>query len=296
MTPTAWYLVFFGLGIICQLGIFLRDISFRENSTKIGLSVGIALLGGMSPGKREHDYNLVFHILFSFLFLVVNLAIAFRKTILPTISEQTLLQLVIVFWYFLATRLGISSIIHHWSHPIYIVLFIPTAATLVVAFTPTILSSAAQLLLYVWYLIIIVIMTAFHFKFRQLFNLTSSPLLEDVNAFECFTSGIVFTYLVSNSFYLLNLIPLPGKHESFANRWKDVCAFASLLIEKYADDQLKVWEACLILFLQGGLLALNYHYNVISDFLAINLALILTQVLAFQHDRILKLLQMLTVH
>ncbi len=279
-------MVFFGAGVIAQLCFLLRGALTQKNMLKILGWIGFAILVGLSPGKHEHDYNLGTHVLFALLYMAIFIAVAFRKEILPVINEQGILQLTMVFWYFLATRFGVSEITTHLHPLIMMGIAIPSIIILCSAFSTYELHPVQKLFFYIWFLVIIVALTFFHFDIFGVMNIFSSHWERYINFIDSFTSGLTFAYLVAHLTYIIELIPWPGKHQSFADRWREVQEFAHLLEEKYDDTQLKAYETTLIIVIQGGFLSLNYYFQAISHFLAINLSLLLTQLLVFHRHAV----------
>jgi hypothetical protein len=85
----------FGLGVFVQVALLLN-----RNINLLGV-LGCAAVAAFArvPGKHEHNYEPLFHLLMAFSVFSLLVALTYRKDILPTLSEAMLLACTILFWF-----------------------------------------------------------------------------------------------------------------------------------------------------------------------------------------------------
>jgi hypothetical protein len=267
--PEGMRLVFsFGAGVLAQLVVFLLPALGSESPLTL---VGAGALGifGMVPGRHEHHYDLRFHIGFSFIVCAFSIFGFFKRYILPRVSESILLLNGIVFWYLFATVFESTRT----QTTLMALAALPTAGSLIVAFTIREWSFAQKLSCYVWFLIVMIGIGLLQLGFGNLAFLLGAPA-PGRHPLEMFMTGMGFTYTASCVFYVYILIPLADKNESHAHRmrrWRDD---AELMTGRFGDYALSAPEAALILAAQGGLCYLNWRQPFIAPPLLANLSLI----------------------
>ena len=89
----------------------------------------------------------------------------------------------------------------------------------------------------------------------------------------------VLFLLLAYSSYIWSLVPIPGKHETFREKWLKVQIFIRELDRAYDNTQLRRHQSLLIILIEGGLLWLNHTFQIVSPIIAINISLILFSIL-----------------
>jgi hypothetical protein len=225
----------------------------------------------MLPGKHEHVYQPLFHVLLVFSFFSVTFAITFKEDILPIISEAVLLWYTIVFWYAFLVYAPAGS-----PPPIalMVLLLAPTCVTLYLAMVKTRLGFVLKLGLYTWFLTIIVSLGLLLFPFSQLKLFYKDNQVPWVTPFESLTAGMAFLVLLANAAYVFFLIPIPGRGQSFADRMKEWHELTDLMTQRFEDAQATLLQALVALGIGGTALLLNASYRWLPPELVINVAIV----------------------
>lgn len=253
----------FGLGVFIESYLLLR----RKVTLKKVSFVFLISFGAFFPGKNEVGYDLYSHVFTYFLFFSLGFTCYFYKEILPVVSEQILLQYTLIFWY--------VYFIYFYKLPtIGAVLGIVGLSSLVLMIVTIIkskrLANFYKFLLYVWYLFMVVILSLCQFSFGNLKFFFDRKEVPSGSLLETFLTGMAFVYLVGFISYIILLIPIPGKHQSFKERIKELRKYVGLLITKYSDYQMTVKTVFTMFLIQGGSLVLNFHFQIVPHFLLVN--------------------------
>jgi hypothetical protein len=257
----------FGCGVALQALLLMRgDWSWG----KLGGCVAVGLFG-LFPGKHEHVYQPLFHVLMVFSLFSVVFAFMFKEDILPIISEAVLLWYTVVFWY---AFIAYSPAGKPPPTALVVLLFVPTSVTLYLAVVKTQLGFALKLGLYTWFLTIIVCLGLLQFPFSQLKLFFEHHQVPWVTPFESVTAGMAFLFLLANAAYVYYLIPIPGRGQSLADRMKEWHEFTDLLTQRFDDAQVTLVQAVIALGVGGTALLLNAIYRWLPPELVINVAIV----------------------
>lgn len=227
---------------------------------------------GMVPGKHEHIYHPLVHVLMVFSAFSVIFAVTFKKDILPLISEGVLLSYTLVFWFAFLTSFYTGTPLHM---ALLLLLLVPTALALFVAVRKTRLGFVFKLALYTWFLVIIVSLGLFQFPYNQLKLFLEDHQVPWVTPFESVTAGMAFMFLLANATYIFYLIPIPGRNQSWAERMRDWHAFTDLMTQRFADARVTLVQATVVLGLEGSALLLLASYRWLPPALVINVAIVI---------------------
>lgn len=206
-------------------------------------------------------------------FFIFSMAFAFRKRIIGILNEQYLLHINIIYAFFLLTHLAWSGA---ESEILALALF-PSIHTLVLILHPRPFKTGINVLSFVWFFLMNIVMllgSIWHFLATMFVQGSSA-----ITAWEALTMGPVLFLLIAYSLYIWTLVPLPGRHQTFRARIQEIKRFIRELDQAYDNAQLRRRQAALILVIEGGLLWLNYTYQLISPTIAINVSLILFSIL-----------------
>ena len=263
--------LWFGLGVALQALLLIRG---DWNWGRLAMCVGFGAVG-MVPGKHEHIYEPFLHILFSMGFFAFMFALRFKNDLLPVVSEKVLLSYSLIFWFAFFSYFYKGTA---WSNALAALLLIPTAATVFIAVQRPTLSFVWKLSLYTWFLTVVVSLGLFQFPFQHLAIFLSPEKSPWLNPLDCVVAGMAFLYLAVNMAYLFELIPIPGKNQSWADRMMQWHKLTGLMTERFEDQPMHRLGMLLILA-QGIALLVIYFFHWVSAALAINLFVVLPSIL-----------------
>lgn len=250
----------FYAGILAQAVFLLIGQFERSDITRLlGCCGGSSI--GLIPGKREHHYDLSFHLLMTACIFSVAYAICFKQKILERINKEILMVWTLVGLY-VALQTPLIT-----THPMAVILLsalciIPVAN----AFASLDKSYGWKVYFYVWFLCVLVGIAASKFAFSTVADVFQfHRASEELNAITTFFVGMSFLYLATNLWYVIELIPLPGKHESFSERLEHVKEDMEILADDYEEAQVRWWKTVLLLAVSASLLTVNYFQHFVSD-------------------------------
>lgn len=264
--------LWFALGVGLQALLLIRG---DWNWGRLALCVAFGALG-MLPGKHEHEYEPFLHILFSLGLFAFMFALRFKDDLLPVISEKLLLSYSLIFWFAFFSYFYNGTA---WSNALAALLLVPSAATVFIALQRPSLSFVWKLSLYTWFLCIIVSLGLFQFPFQHLSIFLLPERSPWLNPLDCIVGGMAFLYLAVNMAYLFELIPIPGKNQSWADRMMEWHKLTDLMTERFGDEPVHRLGMLFIVG-QGLALLVIYLFHWVSAALAINISVVLPSILA----------------
>lgn len=296
-TGTELGLIFFA-GIALQALLILRKGFFRwDNIATIFLSVlTVFLLFGkleISIPKNEGLFLLTTAIIWAFILAVYN-----KDYIMAQLNESVLLQLLIVAVY-VVTLLPDSYFI---KPLIAILILLPSPLIVYLGFTSRTIDRSLKLTMYLWFLVISVIVALLNINLlpftlilkdsiATIPGMLDPPGLSPIGeAIFVFVSAAFSFGLLANIAYLLELIPITGKHQSWKSRQAEIKAAMEKMVQKYDDADLQARESILIMLIQGGLLLGNHVLGILPPFFAVSLSLVATQLIVFREINLASLL------
>jgi hypothetical protein len=258
----------FVCGVAIQAIVLLRG---DWNWLKIGGSVFIGLVI-TAYGSDKPNYNQDLQIYQGLLAFSFTFALCFKEDILPAVSEKLLLSYTLTFWftffayYFKGTpqQLGVLC-----------VCMLPTVATIVLCFKRTTLNTFWKIAFYTWFLCIIVELGLLRFSFSQLSMFYVDRNLPWITSVDSLLAGMAFLYLLVNATYIYYLVPIPGKGQSWDSRMKDWHEFTDLMVQRFDGNQPSHLGTLLILGAQGGVLILDYFFQLLPAGLLIGVFILL---------------------
>jgi len=269
--------VWFAVGVAAQALLVIRvDRHWRMVDWGIlAICVGVGA-SGMLPSKNE-VYVPLENLLMCIGIFGFTLAMLFEKRILSVINEKIVLSYTLVFWYAIYVnfqKLGLPD----W---LIFVPLVPTSATFDIAFTQPVLTFSWKVAMYSWFLVLIVSLGLLQFSFARLAIFYSPDQAPWLSPVECLTTGMAFLYLCVNATFVYELIPIPGKTQSWKERMDEWYVLTELMAYRFRDEPSASIVAASIFVIEGGVLALNFIFHFIPDGLLINLLLVLPGVLYF---------------
>ena len=257
------------LGTILHTFRYVRSV---DDLKGLGKCVALSLLG-LLPGKRERDYHLETHLITVAGWFAFTTAFLFRKRIIGTLTEQYLLHINIVYAFFLLTHL-------RWygpESPVLLLALLPSVHTLVLILHPKTFKTGINIVSFLWFFVMNIVMLIG--SFWQFFIEILTKGAESISLWQGLTMGPMFFLLMAYSVYIWELIPYPRRHQTYAQRLKDVKLFIRELDRAYDPIQLRMRHSIFIIVVEGGLLWINHVFKLVDPTIAINLSLILFSIL-----------------
>ncbi len=263
----------FYLGILAQAFLLIQEKFEKIDLVVIILSAVLAL-GGLIPGKGEDVYSLYGHLFIVAVIFCIIYAVFFRKKLLLKINKEILAIWNVIFVYIIFQHVSIIQ-----SPILSAIIIIPSLfvlANILFSFDSRYSWKAA---LYVWFLIIIVGIASSHFAFTSLdifftqdHALTDSPV-------EMFFIGASFLFITVNFWYIISLIPLPGKNQKFKQRLLNIKKDMDDLVSDYDPGRIN-WTGIIILIISITALGVNLSYHYAPDSLIIPILIVCSPLIA----------------
>jgi hypothetical protein len=259
-------IVAFGVGVALQAVLLMRG---DWDWMKLGGCLLFALCG-LLPGKHEHVYHPLFHVLMIFSMFSLMFALSFLKDILQVVDAAVVLSYTLVFWFAFYAYFGASE-----HRELVLLAVLPSVATLIMAVRRGPTGFVSKLMLYSWFLVVIVSLGSMQFPFSQLKIFFEDEQLPWVAPLESFVAGMAFLFLLVNATYVFQLVPIPGRSQSWASRMREWHVFTNELTQRVGDSQVSRARAILVLVGEGATLLLNGMYHWFSPGLMINMAIVI---------------------
>ncbi len=234
--------------ILITIGLFVRTIQLLlPGFSKIDVAnIFIAIVAGLFLAGKAGAI-----LAFPFGFALI-IALFYKNKILPTITEGTLFLYAVVATYIAVRDIESFSALSST----YLILLLFLSLYVLVGFylcvTKTKVPSFLQIILMVFFL-----SNAIYIAYQSslVFLITdSSPLTH-------LLIGYFGLYFISHILYILALIPLPGKHQSFKDRMKEVRKHAQFLEKKYSDKDINIKNTLGLVAVIILAFSYNYFYN-----------------------------------
>ena len=255
MSTSLLWLLFgsFFAGYILQTSKYLQS---RDDIKAVIIFIFIALIGFV-PGKSEqpYQYGIQSHMVYYFCLLSLFIFVFFQKRILPPVNELSILVYTIIIWYFLLN--------HSVNYILMAFMFFPTCVAIIAAMYPLPFSKEIQVVFYILFLFESLILMWLQITRGSL--AISFQLDPNASPISYFFSGMVFFTLAMRVISIWLLIPVPSKHQTWANRMKEYREYIHLFPEKYSDQQLRPVIAVCIVALLIATLILNYQFRFVSE-------------------------------
>lgn len=234
----------FGLGMTLQGLIMLRGRLRRGDGWRAAGVLGVGLVG-MVPGKHEHEYLLMHHVLYAFLLASVMFAFLFRDRLLRRIGGRLLLA-----WNILLVYVALAR---GWTSPVQLVLLLaPTAPTVLNAFTDIDRHFGWKVFFHAWFSTILVVLA--------IVGLDTGPIGVFLNTLgggapevalpplQMIAGGAAFLYIVANAWFVLALAPIPlKKGQRWSERMDEIRRHMELLARGYVWERDDVARSLLVL-------------------------------------------------
>lgn len=226
------------------------------------------------PGKREHPYIFDNHVtswpyFFLIIFVFIAVVVYKDKVTLRLTEGITLLQSIALIYWLIDEKIFEQT---NWF--IYLLMGFVALFTLIVvlnAFTHLHLGRTTRLTLSLWSSLIMLVF-AFDNIYKTFQNraIEEAPTLDEkmIIFAEFFLLGVSSIYLLQNFLMLIGFLPGRG---TFFNReyFRDIKELKNDHIERYSEDQVKIFHSFFVLVIVGTAFYLNYHYSILPRNLAI---------------------------
>jgi hypothetical protein len=252
--------------MLFQATMMLRGKLEAGDPLKIATSFLCGLIG-MLPNKHEASYSVTLHLVLSTFIGAFIFIVRFRRKLIARINGQ-----VIVIWNILL----LAIFLEHYglrTTP-YLLVAVPTLLTIVNLFSDFDKSFKWQVFFYTWFSIIITIIGIY--QIGSLSLLQGGTLTIGSAIFDIFIAGASVLYILTNIFFVISLIPLKGKNQTYADRFKEIRAHMQLLAEGYIwKKDNHVINGILLVFLPLFFF-INYKFSLCNENTMIGLTLVLT--------------------
>jgi hypothetical protein len=261
----------FFFGMLVQAFMMLAG-KWKPGDWKWVLGTFATGLIGMLPGDDEEIYSLSFHLFYSCALGAIFFTAHFRKQLLLRIGARSLLIMNVLFAAIIIDRFGLS-----W--PLIILFAIPTILTLLNAFTDFDHHLFWQVLFYVWFTVMVIGIGLYNFAFNDLsiFNWTELAATGPLSV--AFT-GAGFLFLLCNIWFVLALIPIPGKHQKMSERIVEVKEHIQLLAYGYVRETGDEARNLIYLIFMVAILLVNYTFSIVEKSVIISAMLAFTPILS----------------
>jgi hypothetical protein len=184
-------------------------------------------------------------------------ALFFQKRLLPRLGEGSILM-----W--TAVLMCVISEFGAWrSAETYWVLGVGLAVIALLV-SPLTLSYPIKLAIYAWFLAVVVTMGVLQFRASD-FTLMIAGRSNELDYRFVVVDGMAGAYIAVHAAYLLELLPILGKHEKWADfkvRW---LGYLDLVASRFDVQRLDTWVALALVFGIGFGAFLNHKFEVVPD-------------------------------
>jgi hypothetical protein len=274
LTPRTVLILWFAAGFVLEaLYLVRRDPKW----TQLAICAGGAIVATVLTYLKHGGGDPAMHVGIGLGIFGVLVAVMYQDEILPPVGDKLLLAFTLIFWF------GFVTGLHRGTQLEQLLMFVsllPTAATIYVAAMRPALTFWGKLGIYTWYLVIVVFLGWLQFPFRNLSIFDDSATLGWLGPIDALATGMASLYLLTNAYYLFELLPIPGRSQSFSDRMKDWQQLTNLMTQRCSDqDGPAEGRAFAIIGALGALLLLNYLFELLPNSLLISIAIILATML-----------------
>lgn len=270
------------------LGTLSSSIFFLRSKRDIR-NAGIALVGSLLIAARLDEAfgeGMSGFLISCIVGYVGIFSILSKDTVLSIINERVLLQLSVLYVYVTVVHYSNTIFWNLWL----VVVCIPLIIAIYLAFKTLYLSDTAKLLSYIWFLILNVLLILAFFPNGN--PLRIGEFIVNTHEYTALITGTTFFYLVSNISFLYMLIPFKGKHQSWEERMREWHELTHVMKTKHDELQTHHYMTVGILVIQGGVLAGNYFFNIVSHIDMITIVLFSSQLLSMFEDEFIRKYQL----
>ena len=256
----------FYLGVIAQAAFLIIGRVPLNELKYFPLCFAWALIG-MIPGKHETDYDLYFHFFFTAGVFAIAFAWSYRKYLLDPINREVLLAWNLILVYALM-RTQMHPYVTYAAASIAFLLFVNL-------FFPFDLRTHMQTAMYAYFLCVVAGTALLYLSLSHLSFFFSRGQGELPDTASVFFAGASLLYITVNLWYVYQLNPIPGKHESWEHRMQEVREDAAMMEAAYDESFQPLSRELIATGAIAVLLVGNFLDNFLSDGIVIPLAVTL---------------------
>lgn len=256
----------FYLGVIAQAAFLVIGRVPVQELKYFPLCFAWALLG-LLPGKHEHNYDVYIHFFFTAGVFAIAFAWTYRKYLLDPINREVLLAWNLIFLY---------AAMRTHAHPYFVYAATVIALVLFVnLFFPFDLRKHMQTAMYAYFLCIVAGTAFLYLSLSHITFFFNHGAGELPDAASVFFAGASLLYITVNMWYVYELNPIPGKHESLEHRMQAVREDAAMMEQAYDESFQPLSYELFATAAIAALLAGNFLGNFLGDSIVIPLAVTL---------------------
>lgn len=269
MTPRTVLILWFCAGFFLE-GLYL--VRRNPRWARLAVCVGGALLGAVVVYLRDRGGDPAMHVGIGLGLCGIIVAAVYQDEILPPVGDKLLLAFTFIFWFGLITGFYHGT----WlQQQLMFAALVPTVATIYVAVMRPALGFWGKLWLYAWYLAVVVFLGWLQFPFGNLSIFNDASSLGWLGPIDAFATGMASFYLLTNAFYLYELVPIPGRNQSFSDRMKEWHELTDLMTQRCSDQGgPSEARALVVISALGLLLLLSYAFELLPRSLVVSIAII----------------------
>lgn len=223
-------------------------------------------------GVQDKEDNPLLRLIIAAVLFCITFAMLFKKKILLTINKEVLLLWNAIFLYVYFKFAGGFGFA-----PLSWVILMCSSVVLLNAFVHLDKDRFFRSYLYAWFLMMTLAIGVIHFAYMSLAFFFGLGEGMTVAAGHMFLVGGAFLFLIVNAWYLVEILPLPGRHTTFQERLDEIEENLSELAEAYEHKQSHHVNIFVLVAGAGAVLALNYYTHLLPDLLLIPLLLLMGQ-------------------
>lgn len=229
----------------------------------------------IGPNDNLGEHILLFAFLFS-----ITFGWFLKDFIMKSINEQTLVVFSLLFLYFYVQK---QAIIGFFGY----VFLAFIALTVINGLISWSLNKFFKVILYVWYLFMIVYFAATQFSPSNFEPLLSNSPTAGITGITMLLTGMAFLYLTIHAWYLIQLIPIPGKTQTFRERIREWREDMDLMASKFSDEQAHPLNVLLIIAGVGAILVFNFYFQLLPNWLISSLAIAIVPIITTRHEPVI---------
>jgi hypothetical protein len=219
-----------------------------------------------------------FLLCFCFFSIISLISSTFNFLTKPQKSRYKAFIIVNIFIFILSFVLGFPILLFRAKGLDFTLIILGGIFTIIVvtnAFVRDILNKKLKFALYVWYLIIIILIAMWNYNFNDIFLIIQEKPTLGNNPLVFILTGMTTLYFVANIFYIIQLMPSQGKHESFKSMLDRLQENYDEIVIRFSDHHVSKLGMLAIILVEIAIFGWNYYFKILAPELLVFLWLII---------------------